>query len=71
MVFDEDGSYIGNKKTLEKTEIVKDRGTYAVVVWVKKGGGKSANKEKEKGKGGDSMDIAGLQGFSWKDSEGM
>ncbi len=54
IVFDEDGSYIENKKTGAKTEIVKDGGTYAVVVWVKKDEGKQKH---SKGKGKHDMGI--------------
>ena len=33
VVFDEEGSYVENKKTGERTELVKEKGSYILTVW--------------------------------------
>ena len=58
VVFDDEGSYVENKVTGKRTEVVKEGGTYAVVMWVKSEG------EKTRG----SKGVNGVEkGFSRQD----
>ena len=34
VVFDEEGSYVENKKTGEQTELVKEKRSYILTVWI-------------------------------------
>ena len=34
VVFDEESSYVENKKTGERTELVKEKGSYILTVWI-------------------------------------
>ena len=34
VVFDEDGSYVENKSTGERTALIKDKGSYVLTLWV-------------------------------------
>ena len=34
VVFDEGGSYVENKRTGERTELVKEKGSYILTVWI-------------------------------------
>jgi len=59
VVFDNESSYVENKKTGKRTEIVKEGGTYAVIMWVKG--------ETDKSKG-NIMEVDGIaKGFARQD----
>ncbi len=70
VVYDEDGSFIQNKKTGKVTKMNKKKGVYVFNLWVKKEKGTEKDEGKEKAKGKDDMDIGTVeQGFHRLHSE--